>query len=108
MYVLCLFRKFLGNAKSLIHLIFRVYLTNLKMAKNKKGISENMRKKSVPTVAVNKFEIKINKQKNKVLGQKPTKHDRGMPGVSKSKSIKKVAMLIFNILKSFRNIIIIT
>ncbi|XP_056410979.1 nucleolar protein 14 [Hyla sarda] len=36
----------------------------------------------------NPFEVKINKQKFTVLGRK-TKHDVGLPGVSKSKAIKK-------------------
>ncbi|KAM3937753.1 nucleolar protein 14 [Leptodactylus fuscus] len=36
----------------------------------------------------NPFEVKINKQKFTVLGRK-TKHDVGLPGVSKSKALKK-------------------
>ncbi|KAG9479561.1 hypothetical protein GDO78_011532 [Eleutherodactylus coqui] len=36
----------------------------------------------------NPFEVKINKQKFTVLGRK-TKHDVGLPGVSRSKAIKK-------------------
>ncbi|XP_040275114.1 nucleolar protein 14 [Bufo bufo] len=36
----------------------------------------------------NPFEVKINKQKFSVLGRK-TKHDVGLPGVSKSKALKK-------------------
>ncbi|XP_053560171.1 nucleolar protein 14 [Bombina bombina] len=36
----------------------------------------------------NPFEVKINKQKFNVLGRK-TKHDVGLPGVSKSKALKK-------------------
>ncbi|XP_068132460.1 nucleolar protein 14 [Hyperolius riggenbachi] len=37
----------------------------------------------------NPFEVKINKQKFDVLGRKSTKHDVGLPGVSKSKAMKK-------------------
>ena len=55
-----------------------------------------MRKKAVVEVPMNKFELKINKNKNKVLGQNPTKHDRGMPGLSKSKSLKKVSIKYLN------------
>lgn len=36
----------------------------------------------------NPFEVKINKQKFNILGRK-TKHDVGLPGVSRSKAIKK-------------------
>ncbi|XP_067943057.1 nucleolar protein 14-like [Watersipora subatra] len=41
------------------------------------------------TVRTNPFEIKINKQKHKVLGKNLTKFDKGLPGVSRSKAIKK-------------------
>ena len=37
---------------------------------------------------LNPFEIKINKQKFQVLGR-PTKHERGLPGVSRAKAQKK-------------------
>ena len=37
---------------------------------------------------INPFEVKINKQKFHVLGR-PTKHERGLPGVSRAKALKK-------------------
>ncbi|XP_031751164.1 nucleolar protein 14 isoform X2 [Xenopus tropicalis] len=37
----------------------------------------------------NPFEVKINKQKFNVLGRKTGKHDVGLPGVSKSKALKR-------------------
>nr|CAB3264402.1 nucleolar protein 14-like [Phallusia mammillata] len=66
------------------------------MAKKKKGLADKVRqsklnKKSSHTldkVRNNPFEIKINKQKHNIIGRK-TKHDRGLPGVSKSKANKK-------------------
>ncbi|XP_075713487.1 nucleolar protein 14 [Rhinoderma darwinii] len=45
-------------------------------------------KKARSEVRNNPFEVKINKQKFSVLGRK-TKHDVGLPGVSKSKALKK-------------------
>ncbi|XP_060807022.1 nucleolar protein 14 homolog [Amyelois transitella] len=43
---------------------------------------DNMKKK------LNPFEVHINREKIKVLGKK-SKHDRGLPGVSRAKAIKK-------------------
>ncbi|KAM4810152.1 nucleolar protein 14 [Rhinophrynus dorsalis] len=45
-------------------------------------------KKARTELRDNPFEVKINKQKFTVLGRK-TKHDVGLPGVSKSKALKK-------------------
>jgi len=42
------------------------------------------------TKEVNQFELKVNRQKHEVLGRKVSKTDKGMPGVSRSKAIKKV------------------
>ena len=65
-----------------------------KMAKaknKKKQISDKVRGKKKEAVRkINPFEVKINKQKHHVLGKKTTKFDKGMPGVSRSKAIKKV------------------
>ncbi len=44
--------------------------------------------KPEPKAVVNPFEIKINKQKFQILGR-PTKHERGLPGVSRAKALKK-------------------
>ncbi|GCC20921.1 nucleolar protein 14 [Chiloscyllium punctatum] len=58
-------------------------------ARKKKISSDNIRKrKSTRDIKTNPFEVKINKQKFNILGRK-TKHDRGLPGVSRSKSIKR-------------------
>ncbi|XP_078071316.1 nucleolar protein 14 [Mustelus asterias] len=55
----------------------------------KKITSDNVRKtKTTRDIKTNPFEVKINKQKFNILGRK-TKHDRGLPGVSRSKSIKR-------------------
>ena len=40
------------------------------------------------TQKLNPFEVKINKQKFQVLGR-PTKHERGLPGVSRAKALQK-------------------
>ena len=54
----------------------------------------NNRKKN-PVVRSNPFELRINKQKFSILGRK-SKNDKGLPGLSRSKAIKKV--LFFNVL----------
>lgn len=64
------------------------------MAKKKKNLADKTRnKKREPEKKINPFEIKINRQKQKVMGRKISKHDRGMPGVSRSKGIQKVSQL---------------
>ena len=68
------------------------------MGKPKKGISDRVRKakhskaKNTFNIKSNPFEVKINKQKHNILGRK-SKHDRGLPGVSRSKANKKVGSL---------------
>ncbi|KAL4706951.1 hypothetical protein ACJJTC_005220 [Scirpophaga incertulas] len=49
---------------------------------HKKKKADNLKKK------INPFEVHINKEKVKVLGKK-SKHDRGLPGVSRAKAIQK-------------------
>lgn len=41
---------------------------------------------------LNPFEVHINREKIKVLGKK-SKHDRGLPGVSRAKAIQKVILV---------------
>jgi len=41
---------------------------------------------------VNPFELKVNRQKHEVLGRKMSKTDKGIPGLSRSKAIKKVSI----------------
>lgn len=62
------------------------------MAKKKKISAEAVsRKKHKSEKKVNPFEVKINRQKHNVLGRKISKHDRGMPGLSRSKALNKVS-----------------
>ena len=62
------------------------------MAKSKKkGLVEKVGgKKKHGNGKINPFEVKINRQKHQVVGGKLMIHDRGMPGVSRSKAIEKV------------------
>lgn len=61
----------------------------------KKNISDKVRNKRKESERkINPFEVKINRQKHDVLGRKISKHDRGMPGLSRSKAIKKVISVI--------------
>lgn len=59
--------------------------------KNKKRIfSDKVNTvKDAKKQGINPFEVHINKQKHQVLGQK-LKNDRGLPGVSRAKAIKRV------------------
>ncbi|KAM4709591.1 nucleolar protein 14 [Discoglossus pictus] len=59
-----------------------------KPAGKKKGKAPAAAIKARSEVRDNPFEVKINKQKFTVLGKK-SKHDVGLPGVSKSKAMKK-------------------
>lgn len=45
---------------------------------------------------LNPFEVHINREKHKILGKK-SKHDRGLPGVSRAKAIQKVNYLVIAI-----------
>lgn len=60
-----------------------------KQQKFSRGLSDKVRKsKAAPEIQKNPFEVKINRKKFDVLGRK-SKHDVGLPGVSRSKAIKK-------------------
>lgn len=48
--------------------------------------------KSSEKAAVNPFEVKVNRRKHVVLGQR-SKADSGLPGVSRSKAIQKVGVV---------------
>ncbi|KAM8808600.1 nucleolar protein 14 [Eudromia elegans] len=50
--------------------------------------SKGPAKSTVDVIKSNPFEVKVNKQKFNILGRK-TKNDVGLPGVSRSKAIKK-------------------
>lgn len=54
-----------------------------------RGLSDKVRKsKAAPEIQKNPFEVKINRKKFDVLGRK-SKHDVGLPGVSRSRAIQK-------------------
>lgn len=44
--------------------------------------------------ALNPFEVHVNRQKFEVMGRK-LKNDRGLPGVSRAKALKKVKISIW-------------
>jgi len=56
----------------------------------KKQFSKRPARPSDKTREVNPFELKVNRQKHEVLGRKISKTDKGKPGVSRSKAVKKV------------------
>lgn len=62
----------------------------VKIKKKKRSNSDVLiaKKNKVEQKKLNPFEVHVNKEKFKILGRK-CKHDRGLPGVSRSKSIKK-------------------
>lgn len=56
----------------------------------KRSVCDKVRKSSAHAqIKTNPFEVKINKKKFDVLGRK-SKHDVGLPGVSRSKAHNKV------------------
>lgn len=65
------------------------------MGKKKQFLSDNTRKKKMEprkntgkNYSKNPFEVHFNKQKHQILGRK-TKHDKGLPGMSRLKAINK-------------------
>lgn len=61
------------------------------MVKSKKAalkLARTSGRKKTREVANNPFEIHTNKRKHDILGRK-LKHDKGLPGISRSKAIKK-------------------
>lgn len=63
-------------------------------APKKRSLSDKVRKTKTSTeIKNNPFEVKINRKKFDVLGRK-TKHDVGLPGVSRSKAINKVRVVV--------------
>lgn len=65
------------------------------MVKSKKATQKLARKPAhsrPKEVKNNPFEIHTNKRKHDILGRK-LKHDTGLPGISRSKAIKKVGIL---------------
>lgn len=69
--------------------------------KNKKNANladrvHNKKKTEANKKKLNPFEVHINREKLKVLGKK-SKHDRGLPGVSRAKAIQKVIITLIHI-----------
>ena len=50
------------------------------------------KKRKVETKQLNPFEVRVNRKKHDVLGQRG-KNDKGLPGISRSKAIQKVRIL---------------
>jgi len=61
----------------------------------KKRFSKRPVRSNEKTREVNPFELKVNRQKHEVLGRKVSKTDKGMPGMSRSKAIRKVQRLLY-------------
>ena len=66
-----------------------------KMKSKSSNVEQRRRRKQKkePVVRSNPFELRINKQKFSILGRK-TKNDKGLPGLSRSKAIKKVSFRV--------------
>lgn len=59
------------------------------MPSRKKKLSSAAFKLKKHEKKFNPFEVRVNKKKHEVIGQK-TKCDKGLPGVARSKAVKKV------------------
>jgi len=67
-------------------------MAKAKKSGSKKKKSDGVKKGKVTAAkprALNPFEVHVNRQKFEVLGRK-LKNDRGLPGVSRAKALKKV------------------
>ena len=64
----------------------------------KKRVREVKIKSKSSQVKVNPFEVRINKRKYSVLGQRREKGERGLPGISRSRALEKANILIDNTL----------
>ena len=66
-----------------------------KMKSKSSNVEQRRRRKQKkePVVRSNPFELRVNKQKFSILGRK-TKNDKGLPGLSRSKAIKKVSFRV--------------
>lgn len=69
-----------------------------KTNKNRKRFSQKKAKvKSNREVKSNPFEIRLNRQKHPILGKK-RKHEKGNPGIARSKAVEKVMLsLLFDL-----------
>jgi hypothetical protein len=62
-------------------------------AKKNKNAKQKTSGKREKVHQINPFELKINRQKYDILGRKASKTEKGMPGVARSKALKKVNQL---------------
>lgn len=60
------------------------------MAKKSAKVIDRLSNKKTIGKKVNPFEIRINRKKHEVLGQKRDKGEKGYPGISRSRAIEKV------------------
>ena len=75
---------------SLMLSLMLVLLVKMVKPQKKRSLVDKVRKsKTSAEIKNNPFEVKINRKKFEVLGRK-SKHDVGLPGVSRSKAIEKV------------------
>ena len=66
------------------------------MVKSKKAsvkLAKKQPKSEIKQVKNNPFEIHTNRRKHDILGRN-LKHDKGLPGISRSKAIKKVIFVL--------------
>ncbi len=59
------------------------------LKKKQSAVLVAKKKRAKVVEKLNPFEVRINKKKHDVLGQK-SKSDKGLPGVARSKAVKKV------------------
>ena len=62
------------------------------MAKHKSKTVGAGTRNNIKTTKENPFEVRINKRRYDILGRK-SKHEKGNPGVSRSRGLKKVSIL---------------
>ena len=63
------------------------------MAKHKSKSSGVNTRNKMKTTKENPFEVRINKRRYDILGRK-SKHEKGNPGVSRSRGLKKVSICV--------------
>lgn len=85
----------------LVMLAHHLSLLQMGKAPKKRSLADKVRKtKTSNEIKNNPFEVKINRKKFDILGRK-SKHDVGLPGVSRSKAITKVREHLELLLPSF-------
>ena len=72
-----------------------VHLASGVMGKQNKKSALLAIKKRHHDVKINPFEVRINRKKREVLGQRRDRSERGLPGVSRSRAIEKVYNSIY-------------